>query len=304
MNINSRQLQAFLAVAHHGSFTEAAEQLYLTQPSLSNQIRQLEVTLKVKLFDRTTRQVSLSDAGRAFLPTAEKILNRLIGGVSDMHEFAAGRMGKVTFAALLTVGASLVPVAMMEFQRRNPKVVLEYIEENDEPMYQQVLNGDIDFGIGSSPTSKHDIEFIPIYKDYLHFVCSPEHPLANQPEVSWYQVVQYPFIAMKSGMSMRHLTEKGFALTNTPLIPVQTATYQSTILGMVACGIGVSVLPSSLKIMFNRNDVRIIPITESLYRDIGLIIPIKKELSLGAKEFISVFKEVVNNNNQLLPRSD
>ncbi|PSW17225.1 LysR family transcriptional regulator [Photobacterium sanctipauli] len=304
MNISSRQLQAFLAVAHHESFTEAAEQLHLTQPSLSNQIRQLEAMLRVELFERTTRRVVLSDAGRVFLPTAEKVLNRLTGGVSDMHEFAAGTMGKVTFAALLTVGASLVPVAMFEFQRRNPKIVLEYIEESDEPIYQQVLNGDLDFGIGAPPSNQQDVEFIPIYKDYLHFVCSPEHPLAEQAEVSWQQIVQYPFIAMKGGMSMRHLMEKGFALTNTPLRPVQTATYQSTILGMVACGIGVSVLPSSLKIMFKRNDVRIIPITESLYRDIGLIIPTKKELSIAAKEFISVFRQVVDDNNQLLPSSD
>lgn len=301
MNISSRQLEAFLAVAELGSFTQASEQLHMTQPALSHQIRQLEASLRVQLFERTTRQVHLTEAGHTFLPAAERVISRLQSGLSDMHALAEGRSGRVSFAALLTVGASLVPAAMADFQQRYPQVALEYIEESDEPIYQQVLNGDIDFGIGARPRHIDDVEFVPIYQDYLHFVCSPRHPLADREEVSWQEIVQYPFIAMKVGTSMRQLMEKGFAMTTEPLLPVQTAIYQSTILGMVACDLGISVLPSSLKLMFERNDVQLIPIKERLYRDIGFISSAQRPLSTAARELIQVIQQVVSQNRGLLP---
>ncbi|MFM2481888.1 LysR family transcriptional regulator [Celerinatantimonas sp. YJH-8] len=301
MNISSRQLEAFLAVAELGSFTQASEQLHMTQPALSHQIRQLEDSLRIQLFERTTRKVQLTAAGHMFLPAAERVISRLQSGLSDMHALAAGRSGRVSFAALLTVGASLVPAAMANFQQRYPQVALEYIEESDEPIYQQVLNGDIDFGIGARPRQIEEVEFVPIYQDYLHFVCSPRHPLANREEVSWQEIVRYPFIAMKQGTSMRQLMEKGFAMTSEPLLPVQTAIYQSTILGMVACDLGISVLPSSLKLMFERNDVQLIPIKERLYRDIGFICSAKRPLSTAARELIDVIQQVVSQNRGLLP---
>lgn len=301
MNISSKQLQAFLAVAQLQSFTLASEQLHMTQPALSHQIRQLEDILRVKLFERTTRQVHLSQAGKTFLPVAERVISRLLSGVSDMQAMADGRAGRVIFAALLTVGASLVPEAMAVFAERYPQIAMEYVEESDEPIYLQVLNGDIDFGIGARPLHIDEVEFTPIYQDYLHFVCSPRHRLANRSEVSWHEIVQYPFIAMKPGTSMRQLMEKGFSMTNEPLLPVQTAIYQSTILGMVSCDLGISVLPSSLKLMFERNDVQLIPIKERLYRDIGFIFSKKRALSKAAYSLVEVINEVVGNNRNLLP---
>lgn len=304
MNVNARQLQSFLRVAQLGSFTEAAEQLHMTQPSLSHQIRQLEHMLRIKLFERTTRRVILTEAGNAFLPAAERILARLEKAVRDMHSLAEGQTGRVSFAALLTVGASLIPAAMASFQRQYPNVTLEYLEESDEPIYQLVNNGDIDFGIGAMPPQNDDIIFTPIYKDYLYFVCSPRHPLAKCSEVSWHDIVKNPFIAIKSGTSMRSLMEQGFAITHTPMQPVQTAIYQSTILGMVACDLGVSVVPSSMKLMFERNDVCLIPIKERLYRDIGLIVATSRPLSKAAQELVHVILQIVGENRSLLPRSD
>ncbi|WP_456297035.1 LysR family transcriptional regulator [Vibrio sp. AK197] len=304
MNINARQIQSFIRVAQLGSFTEAAELLHMTQPSLSHQIRQLEHTLRIKLFERTTRRVVLTEAGQTFLPAAERILTRLESALRDMHSLADGHTGRVSFAALLTVGASLIPAAMAEFQRQHPKVTLEYLEESDEPIYQQVINGDIDFGIGAMPRQVEDIIFSPIYKDYLYFVCSPRHPLAEYSEVSWHEIVQSPFIAMKTGTSMRNLMEQGFSMTSVPMEPVQTAIYQSTILGMVACDLGVSVVPSSMKLMFERNDVCLIPIKERLFRDIGLMVAQKRPLSKAAQELVNVIMQVVGENRSLLPRSD
>ncbi|MBF9002818.1 MULTISPECIES: LysR family transcriptional regulator [Vibrio] len=304
MNISSRQLEAFLKVAELESFTEAAEKLHLTQPSLSSQIRQLEHTLRIKLFARTTRKVVLTEAGATFLPAAERTINRLNSALRDMHNLADGQTGRVSFAALLTVGASLIPAAMAEFQQKFPLITLEYIEESDEPIYKQVANGDIDFGISALPRPIEDINFTPIYKDYLYFVCSPRHPLAESKEVSWQQIVQSPFIAMQGGTSMRMLMERGFAMTDVMMEPVQTAVYQSTILGMVACDLGVSVLPSSLKLMFERNDVCLIPIKERLFRDIGLMVSKSRPLSKAAQTLVDVIYDVVGQNRNLLPRPD
>ncbi|WP_141439911.1 LysR family transcriptional regulator [Vreelandella titanicae] len=300
-NVTARQLEAMIAVADLGSFTEAAEKLHLSQPSLSQLVRQLEETLGVRLFERTTRRVSLSAAGQAFLPVAERVLLRLERGMQNMRAFAKGQQGQISFAALLTVGGSLIPAAMAEFQKRYPTIGLEYLEESDEPIYQQVMAGDVDFGVSVAPVNSDDVNFHPLYKDYLYFVCSPEHPLAGEDEVSWHQIVEWPFIAMKARTSMRRLTEQGFAMTNKPMEPVQVAGYQSTILGMVANNIGVSALPSSLKLMFRRDDVCLIPISERLYRDIGVLTSRRRELTPAATGFIDVLMELVEANRSLLP---
>ncbi|MCA2018952.1 LysR family transcriptional regulator [Vibrio tritonius] len=304
MNISSRQLDAFLKVAELESFTEAAEQLHLTQPSLSSQIRQLENTLRIKLFERTTRKVVLTEAGHTFFPAAERTLMRLHSALKDMHNLADGQTGRVSFAALLTVGASLIPAAMAQFQQHYPRITLEYIEESDDPIYKQVQSGDIDFGIGTLPKPIDEIGFTPIYKDYLYFVCSPRHHLSSKREVSWQEIVENPFIAMPRGTSMRMLMERGFAMTDVMLEPMQTAVYQSTILGMVANDIGVSVLPSSLKLMFERNDVCLIPIKERLYREIGLMVSNKQPLSSAAQRLVDVILDIVGKNRNLLPRPD
>lgn len=232
---------------------------------------------------------------------AERVLSRLERGMQDMRALANGQRGRICFAALLTVGGSLIPAAMAAFQARYPDIGMEYLEESDEPIYQQVMAGEVDFGISVAPVNVDDVAFQPIYKDYLYFVCSPRHPLANATEVSWHQIVEWPFIAMKSRTSMRKLTEQGFAMTDRAMEPVQVATYQSTILGMVANDIGVSALPSSLKMMFRRDDVCLIPIRERLYRDIGVLTFRRRELSPAAGHFIDVLKEVVEANRSLLP---
>lgn len=300
-NVTARQLEALIAVADLGSFTEAAERLHLSQPSLSHLIRQLENVLGIRLFERTTRRVSLSVAGREFLPVAERVLSRLERGMQDMRALASGQRGRISFAALLTVGGSLVPAAMATFQARYPDISLEYLEESDEPIYQQVIAGEVDFGVSVAPINVDDVDFQPVYKDYLYFVCSPRHPLAAEDEVSWQQIVEWPFIAMKTRTSMRKLTEQGFAMANRTMEPVQVAAYQSTILGMIANDIGVSALPSSLKMMFRRDDVCLIPVRERLYRDIGVLTSRRRELSPAAGHFIDVLKEVIEANRSLLP---
>ncbi|WP_311945979.1 LysR family transcriptional regulator [Halomonas piscis] len=300
-NVTARQLEALIAVADLGSFTKASEQLHLSQPSLSQLVRQLEDILGVRLFERTTRRVRLSVAGQEFLPVAERVLTRLERGMQDMQALANGNQGRLSFAALLTVGGNLIPAAMAAFQTRYPNILLEYLEESDEPIYQQVLAGDVDFGVSVRPNNVDEVDFHPIYKDYLYFVCPPHHPLAEADEVSWHQIVEWPFIAMKLRTSLHRLTEQGFAITGRSMAPVQVATYQSTILGMVANDIGISALPSSMKMMFHRNDVRLIPIRERLHREIGVLTLQRRELSPSAERFITVLKDVVEANRLLLP---
>lgn len=301
VHIHVRQLEAFLAVAKTHSFTEAASHMYLTQPSLSAQIRRLEQIVGLPLFFRSTRRVELTEAGKLFYPVAEQVVSRLMKGMKEIHAMSEGKQGRVTFAALLTVGASLVPAAMSAFSQRYPQVIVEYIEESDEPVYQQVMNGDIDFGIGVSPKSQDEVSFTPVYKDYLFFVCSKSHPLAGLTEISWQQIVQWPFIAMNIGSSLRQLMEKGFSMTGKNLLPVQEAAYQSTILGMAANNIGVSVLPSSLKFMFEHPGVKLITIKEQLYRSIGIMTRKDDTLMPAASQFINVLLELVEANRNLLP---
>src|SRR6188508_2060428 len=115
MNFTLRQLRAFVSVARLGSFTRAARVLEISQPALTVQIRQLEEALGVRLLDRSTRSVSLSQVGREFVPVLERILDEINTFTSDARELTAGKRGLVTVAALPSICASLLPDAVAQF---------------------------------------------------------------------------------------------------------------------------------------------------------------------------------------------
>lgn len=303
INVHFKQLEVFLALHELGSFTEAAERLHMAQPSLSYQLKQLEYYLGTALFERTTRRVILTAAGRLFLPTAEQIVRQMTKSIGDIKALAFGASGRVSFTALLAEGASLVPAAMSAFHARYPDIQLNYVEEGDEPIGDQILRGDIDFGIGVRPPyfNANNIHFAELYRDYLYCTCALDHPLAQQEQVSWFDIVKYPFIVMERNSCLLPLIEQGFALAQTTLTPEHKVHYQSTALGMVANNMGITVMPASLQFLYCRSDVKLVPIREDIYREVGILTDDRRSLALAAKRFTEMIHRIVVEDEALLP---
>ena len=158
MNVTLRQLSAFVAVAETGSFTLAAERLFVTQSALSGLIKELESSLGLRLFDRSTRRLRLSDTGLELYPQVEKILHDLDGVVSEVGNLKALRRGKVRVAVPQLLACTLLPELMAGFRAQHPGVQLRLVDCAVESVMARVFSGEVDIGIGPERAANSDID--------------------------------------------------------------------------------------------------------------------------------------------------
>jgi len=294
ININTRQLEAFITLAETGSFTLAAKRLHITQPSLSNQIKLLENILGISLFNRNTRNISLTEAGRTFQRFAHSLLNQLTKTEQELKLLAAGAGGKVHFSALLTVCASLVPESIKRHNELFPEVRVNFREAISSEVAEQVSLGDVHFGICTKPENLEGFSFRPLYQDNILLAVSKNRPIADKEFVFWEELLDLPFIALNSATSVRELSEKAFSAHGRQLKPVYEANSQSTILGMVASDLGVSALPASVAMMLKYPNVRLIPLHHpDLYRQIGILTLKGQKLTPNTNTFLKTIFTVL-----------
>ncbi|WP_339941546.1 LysR family transcriptional regulator, partial [Undibacterium luofuense] len=147
INFDLQELQAFVAVADRSSFSQAAEDLFLSQPALSRRIDKLEETLGVKLFERTTRKVQLTNVGRIFLANVRTALDELEGAILGVSDLAAHRTGIVTLACVPTAVRYFLTEVLLQFSERFPKIRVRIHDESAQDVLNLVLGGEADFGI-------------------------------------------------------------------------------------------------------------------------------------------------------------
>src|SRR3982074_1713791 len=165
MNVDLHQLRIFVAVARLGNFTRAAERLHLSQPSLSLHIRQLEQDLGVRLFDRSTRSVVLTQAGDDLLPTAERLLDDFQSAVASVGDLPPPGRGRVARALLPSVAAELLPRAIALLRIRHPDITVAVRDDMAEHIPARVRNGEVDFGLGAIDSVDADVLGSPLVKD-------------------------------------------------------------------------------------------------------------------------------------------
>ena len=178
-NITLRQIRAFIAVAREHSFTRAAEAVHLTQPALTSCIRQLEDRVGVTLFDRTTRQVTLSRYGEAFLPTAERIVHDLVAALAEVRGLQGGTMGKVAIATVPSIASSIMPRSLAAFSALHPKLGISLTEDHSEGVRRKVQEGEADFGFSGVTEPFADIDAIPMFYDMVGLFCHADDPLSK-----------------------------------------------------------------------------------------------------------------------------
>jgi DNA-binding transcriptional LysR family regulator len=245
MNVELRQLRAFIVVARFGSFTRAAELLNLSQPALTVQIRQLEQALGLKLFDRNTRTVELTRMGRDLLPVLTRLLGEVDQVVSTTREMAAVKYGIVRVAALPSVAATLLPPLIARFRRRYPQVQVTIRDSVVERINTMVRDETVDLGIGSELDADAALVTVPLFEDEMRAVVPTGHALAREEEVTLEGLIGEPLILMDTSSSVRRLTDRAFADLGHLVTPAYEPTYMSTAVGLVRAGLGIAILPSS-----------------------------------------------------------
>ncbi len=289
MDIHS--LQAFLAVAETGSFSQAANRLFLTQSAVSKRISQLEDQINSRLFDRIGRTISMTEAGEALLPRARDILLQLDDAKRAISNLAAGEIhGSLSLAASHHISLHRLPPVLKQFSESCPKVELDLQFVESEIAYEGVLKGDLELAlITLSPQPDPSIYSEIVWNDLLHYVVSDDHPLASANEVSLQQLTGFNAILPGSNTFTRSLVEQLFAQHQLELNVTMSTNYLDTIRMMVSIGLGWSLLPESLV----NKELKVITVVDSepVYRNLGIIYHRNRTLSNAANHLVEMLRE-------------
>jgi DNA-binding transcriptional LysR family regulator len=271
MNITIRQIQAFLQVAALGSFTRAAEKLHTMQPALSQQVRDLEAELGIRLFDRTTRRVELTEGGAEFRNIASKIIEDLEAAARNAHDLAERKRGRVVVAAPPLLAAALVPKAIVDFRAQYPGLSVRVIDARSDQIVELVQTGQVDCGIGTFHAGEEGISFTVLGRDNLMLFCARPHPLARRKAVNWNELDGLPLVTLTRESGIRLLVEIGYEAARIKLVPAYEVSLISTALAMVEAGLGIGVFPTYAWAGARALDITAAPLAPAITRDITLI---------------------------------
>ncbi|HLD68184.1 MAG TPA: LysR family transcriptional regulator [Pseudomonas sp.] len=282
-------LNAFIAIAETGSFSGAGERLHLTQPAISKRIAGLEYQLKVRLFDRLGREVSLTEAGRALLPRAYQILNVLDDTRRALSNLSGEISGRLTLATSHHIGLHRLPPLLRAFTRAHPQVALDIQFLDSEVAYEEILHGRAELAVITlAPETHAPVRAVPVWDDPLDFVAAPEHPLARSGAIELADVARHPAVFPGGNTFTHHIVSKLFAAQGlTPNIGMST-NYLETIKMMVSIGLAWSVLPRT---MLDDQVARLPLAGIQLERQLGYILHTERTLSNAAKAFMALLDE-------------
>lgn len=279
-------LHAFVEVAEHRSFSEAAEALYLTQPAVSKRVAQLEKELDTRLFDRIGRRVSLTATGAALLPHARRLLNdarELKRLVSDLSGEVRGRL---IMGTSHHIGLHRLPGPLKRFTERFPAVELDIRFMDSEAACRAVETGDLELAIVTLPPEPPpQLAMQPIWDDPLAFMVGRDHPLAGRKALTLGELLGYPAVLPGTTTYTRAILEKAVRAAGATLKVGMATNYLETLHMLVATGLGWSLLPATVL------DEQVVEIRVDgfrLRRQLGAVTHRRRSLSNAARRMIEV----------------
>ncbi|QCP54154.1 LysR family transcriptional regulator [Trinickia violacea] len=247
MDLNLREIRAFVTVAIAGSFTQAASRLHLSQPALTVQIRRLEETVGARLFDRNSRSVALTQTGRELLPLLQRSLDDMERVLRDARALGDGTSGTVRLACLPTFAASALPDLIQAFRKRVPQAAFQIRDVVANTVNTLVRNEEADIGLTGGDAFDASLEVLYEGADRLVVVCPKTHALARKRRVSISEVARSPLVLTAPGTSVRSVVDA--ALEDAGCVPEIACepTYMMTAVAMVRGGLGLTILPATAR---------------------------------------------------------
>lgn len=295
--MNLKQLEAFVQVSESGSFSKAAKELFLTQPTISAHISSLEKELNVRLFIRNTKEVSLSDGGKDLYRYAKQITD--LEKAIEERFYMDSDDGKhfITIAASTIPAQYLLPKVLMCYRERYPKEQIKIMETDSSEVVTQVVDHMVDVGFTGTVLEKKHCKYIPFYKDELAVIApdTPEYRILkeqNRDDIDW--IKRKPLILREEGSGTRKEAEKQLknaGISMEDLDIVASIANQETIKKSVKQGMGITVL--SRLAAEDEDGLLIFPIPGADEgRDINLVYNKNYQMTRSADRFIRIVKEV------------
>ncbi|MGP1018076.1 MULTISPECIES: LysR family transcriptional regulator [unclassified Serratia (in: enterobacteria)] len=244
MNYSLKQLRVFVAVARHGSFSRAGEAIGLTQSAVSHSVKELEAEVGVRLLDRTTREVVLTDAGLRLANRVERLLDELQAALLDARSFGVQRSGTVWVATSQTISAHLMPQCIAAGEREYPEIRIMLRDQAQQQVLHSVRNAEVDFGIVVDPVQAVDLECEAVLHEPFLLLCRDDHPFAAQQEVRWSALNGCRLVLQDYASGSRPLIDSALRQQGVEAQVVQEIGHPATLFPMVAEGIGISIFPA------------------------------------------------------------
>jgi LysR family carnitine catabolism transcriptional activator len=295
INIGLRQLRAFHAVAELSSFSAAATRLHLSQPALSATIQKLEDALKVRLFDRTTRQVLLTPEGEELLRLSARLLDEFETVTGDFQDYIARSRGRIVVAALPSMAATILPPALATLKNRHPGIEVVIRDTLHNEIQMLVESGAADFGLTVTPSAARTLEFQPLLIDRFVMVCRRDHELAKQSAVTWEQLVRHPHITMSKTSSVQQHIDAACAQAGIELRNQYDAAHLATVGALVRAGLGVAALPSLAIPLLQFAALSEVPIrSPQVKRTMGIVRRVGRSPSVAAQALLDILVSSLN----------
>ncbi|MCE3000340.1 MAG: LysR family transcriptional regulator [Betaproteobacteria bacterium] len=272
-----RRLQVFHAVARQLSFTKAAEQLFMTQPAVTFQIKQLEEHLNTRLFERNHGRIALTPAGELVMGYAEKILALSEELETRVGELTGAISGPLLLGASTTVAEFYLPQILGEFKAQYPHVQAHMTVGNSETIVTRVAEHALDLGLIESPSTQPGVATEVICEDVLMMICSPQHRLASAKKASVAEVAAEPFISREPGSGTREVADQYFQanrIAPDAVNVVMELGSPEAIKGVVETGLGVSILSrATVSKELRLGTLRALPLDPPLVRGLSVVTP-------------------------------
>ena len=294
INIGPAELETFLVIAELGSFSKAAERLCLAQPSISNRVQRLERAVRTRLFERTTRAVILTPAGERLHAQVEPLIHKLQSVIDEFCSDADARMQSVVVATTPMLATVLLPPIITSFARQNPSVRVELEDKVTSQLASDIRSGRVDFAVVAQRASMEGVEFERVVADRFMVVGPRGHEALASGCVSIEQLARHPFLLLAAYKALIAPLVAKAAEQGGDLTPIRTVTNVSTLLGLVAAGLGLTLLPSIvMRVDGVIDDMRFgIAALDGvvLTRDYGIASLAGHEWSRGARAFAAALK--------------
>ncbi len=272
-----RRLQVFHAVAKHGSFTRAAEHLFMTQPAVTFQIKQLEEHFDARLLDRGHGKITLTPTGELVLAYAEKILGLSAELDLRVAELTGELAGQIKIGTSTTIAAYWLPELITGFKRKYPRVLPRIVVGNSKLTEDRVAARDLDIGLIEIATEQHAVERRNATRDELMVICQPGHPLTKFERLKAADLLGHPFIDRDPGNGMREIADQFFEAAGIAGSEIELCAEVGSLAAikqLAAEGLGFAIA-SSRAIQRDLQEGRLaaMPLDPPLYSPLEVIVP-------------------------------
>ena len=242
-----RQLEHFVTVAEERHFTRASERLFISQSGLSASIRALEKELDAELFDRNTRRVELTDAGRALLEESRRTLASVVAARDAVAAVQGLRRGRLRVGAEQCLGAVDVPRELAQFHAQHPGVELLVQQAGSGRLVEEVRTGRLDIAfVAGTPGTPDDVRLERLASEPMVLTCVPEHELGRRKRIDWKSLCDKPFVDFNTDWGSRQVTDRAFAAAGVTRHIASEVNDVHTLLDLVEHGLGIAVVPEHI----------------------------------------------------------